>query len=138
MSELDSFANADFDGSPGAILQFMREMVELTGQGEGGDNPLLELQFDDVITITSVSIAEPQPAVCIVVYLPRDPAQPGAVPCSGLPALAHGGELLWDAGEGRYTMLYKVPINRLPDERSLFDAVLDAKDQALAWMEQAG
>lgn len=136
MFELEPLGSAEFDGSAGAILQFVREMSVLSGQGDGGDHPVLELRFDDVVTVTSVSVALPLPAVCIVVHLPCSPELPGAMPSGGLPAPANGGELLWSASEGCYMMLFKVPITRLPDERSLFDAVLDAKDHALAWLEK--
>lgn len=123
-----------FDGSPGAILSFMREMVELTGQGSAGVAPVLELQFDHVVTFTSLNTASPRPALCIVVHLPRDPAWRYASPAHQMALLSSGGELLWDAGEGRYVMLETVSIDQLPDECSLFDAVLDAKDRALEWL----
>lgn len=123
-----------FDGTPGAILSFMREMVELTGQGRAGMTPVLELQFDHVVTFTSLNAEPPRPELCIVVHLPRDAGSQYVSPLHQVVPLAAGGELLWDAGEGRYVMLETVSIDRLTDECSLFDAVLDAKDRALDWL----
>jgi hypothetical protein len=138
MSQYDTAADAEFDGSPGAVLRFMREMAGLTGEGQSGASPVLELQFDRVLTMTSLSVTPPAPALCISVHLPRDPDLPGAAPGRDALTLEDGGELLWDAGEGRYVILHRIPIAGLTDERALFDAVLDAKDRALAWLAESG
>jgi hypothetical protein len=90
----------------------MRELVELTGQGRADGPPVLELQFDDILTVTSLAAEAPQP------FRPGYP----------------GGEWLWDASEGRYIILHNIGIERLVDETGLLDAILAAKDQAAAWL----
>jgi hypothetical protein len=126
-----------FDGSAARVLRFMRELVELTGQGRADDCAVVELQFDGVLTVTSLSVEEPAPFLCIAVYLPRRESPLAAPPSLAGTTFADDSELLWDASEGRYVILHRIGIEHLVDERGLFDAILDAKDRAAAWMAQA-
>ncbi|MFS2008021.1 hypothetical protein ACEN9F_30880 [Duganella sp. CT11-25] len=111
----------------------MRELVELTGQGRTDGPPVLELQFDDILTVTSLAAEAPQPFLCVSVYLPRRALLPEAAAPLSSPGYP-GGEWLWDASEGRYIILHNIGIERLVDETGLLDAILAAKDQAAAWL----
>ncbi|MET3133318.1 hypothetical protein AAKU55_003608 [Oxalobacteraceae bacterium GrIS 1.11] len=138
MQQQATVSSDKFDGSPAHILRFMRELVELTGQGTAGDCPVLELQFDEVVTKTSLHVGQAAPFLCIAVYLPRRTLAPSVTPSLAGTIFADKSELLWDAGDGRYVILHKIGIDCLPDERSLFDAILDAKDRAVAWQASVG
>ncbi len=134
MDQADDDGQQDFDGSPQAILRFLRELVDMTGDVAAGASPVLRLQFGDVDTVTSLA-GSPQPFLCIAVHLPRRPGDVPAPPPGARPD--DDCTFLWDAGEGRYMMLRKVGIAQLPDERSVFDAILEAKDRACGWFASA-
>jgi hypothetical protein len=123
----------EFGGSAAAVLQCMRELVALTGQGRADGAPVLELQFDDILTVTSLSPKEPQPFLCVSVYLPRRALVAAAAPPLAVPGYP-GGEWLWDASEGRYIILHNIGIEQLVDETGLLDAIMTAKDKAAAWL----
>lgn len=123
----------EFGGSVAAVLRCMRELVALTGQSQGDGPPVLELQFDDVLTTTSLAAEAPHPFLCVSVHLPRRELAAAAAPPLAGPGYA-GGEWLWDASEGRYIILHNIGIEQLVDETGLLDAILTAKDRAWAWL----
>lgn len=118
--------------------QFLEEMVELTGQIDNTrSTPVLELQFGDIQTITSMSENGKTPCLSITALLPRSNETPkvmqGTNQCSAPEILAKNRDMLWDADEGRYVMVRKIPIADLPDGRSVLDTILDTFDQATDW-----
>jgi hypothetical protein len=130
----DSLADADSNAAtPAALLRLMRELVELTGQQRADGLAVLELQFEEILTVTSLSTQQPAPFLSVALYLPRRPHT--AAPALSAPPYA-GGELLWDASEGRYVILERCAVETLGDERGVFDAILDAKDRAAAWLAE--
>jgi hypothetical protein len=133
MQQHDYDPPEQFGGSTAAVLRCMRELVELTGQDRTDGPPVLELQFDDIVTLTSLAADAPQPFLCVSVYLPRRTLAPCAAPPLATPAYP-GGEWLWDASEGRYIVLHNIDIRQLADEPGLLDAILAAKDRAGAWL----
>ncbi|MFB9241738.1 hypothetical protein IV454_18865 [Massilia antarctica] len=133
MQQHDYVPPEAFGGSAAAVLRCLRELVELTGQDSAGGPPVLELRFDDIVTLTSLAADAPQPFLCVSVYLPRRalvPAAAAPLACPGYP----GGEWLWDASEGRYIILHHIGIEQLVDETDLLDTILAAKDKACAWL----
>jgi hypothetical protein len=133
MQQHDYVPPAEFGGSAAAVLRCLRELVELTGQDSAGGPPVLELQFDEIVTLTSLAADAPQPFLCVSVYLPRRALVAAAAPPLASPGYA-GGEWLWDASEGRYIVLHNIGIEQLADETALLDAILAAKDRAGAWL----
>jgi hypothetical protein len=119
-------APGTLDGSPARIKALLRELIELTGDDEGG-MPALELRFGDILTRTALH-APDENALVVTAMLP---------PCGdGGYRPPHGQhmEFLWDADEGRYIGLRLVPIGSLPDERDVLDAILATADMAAAWL----
>lgn len=120
----------------GCVMQvdgFLRELTGMVGQ-DGPDIPVLELQFGEILTKTSVQ-TNGRNYLVITAFLPkcrRSHYMPLPRPeSSGVPTGAM--EFLWHADEGRYMGVRKVPITDLPDERSVMDAILATSDQAAAW-----
>ena len=123
------------DGSLSRITALLRELIEMTGNDAGGV-PVLELQFGNILTRTTLHALD-RNALLITAILPTcSDRGPVCLPAGAYPAL-HGQdmEFLWHADDGRYIGLRMVPIGSLPDERSVMDAILEAADQASAWME---
>lgn len=114
------------DGSPARITALLRELIELTGH-DGGDVPVLELQFGDILTRTAPHALDKNVLV-ITAMLPK--CGDGEYPAPQ----ARDMEFLWDAGDGRYMGLRMVPIESLPDERSVLDAILATSDLASDWL----
>ncbi|RSZ61080.1 hypothetical protein HF313_16555 [Massilia atriviolacea] len=133
MQQHDYVPPEAFAGSAAAVLRCLRELVALTGLGSADGPPVLELQFDDIVTLTSLAADAPQPYLCVSVYLPRRALAPSAAAPLASPGYP-GGEWLWDASEGRYIILHDIGIEQLADETSLLDAILAAKDKASAWL----
>ncbi|NHZ32674.1 hypothetical protein [Massilia rubra] len=133
MQQHDYVPPEEFGGSAAAVLRCLRELVELTGQQSTGGPPVLELQFDEIVTLTSLAADAAQPFLCVSVYLPRRTLAAAAAPPLASPGYP-GGEWLWDASEGRYIILHNIGIGQLADETSLLDAIMDARDKAGAWL----
>ncbi|WP_211474769.1 hypothetical protein [Collimonas humicola] len=130
------------DGSVAGMRRFLYELVEMTAQGAASDaTPLLELQFGDVLTVTSLSTAHGAACLEVTAFLPRQ-QQAGYFPQSSLPAAAGPAagsdcEFLWHADEGRYVAVRKIALADLPDERSVMDAIMDTSDLAVMWLVAA-
>lgn len=129
---------SDQTGSPETeINRFLKELVELAGQGDYAHMPVLELQFGDVLTRTSLSLSGDVPCLSIVALLPQDDRlnylSRLTRPLVSSNASSHETELLWHADEGRYVVTCSIPTVELPDDRSVLDAILDTSDQARAW-----
>lgn len=113
-------------------LRVLTELVELAGQSNDGyAGPMLELQFDGILTRTTFIEEGDIPQLAIAAFLPHSSRRLEEVSLKP-------EKMLWDAGEGKYVMLRQVPAVQLPDERSLMDAILDTYDQAKAWLAQTG
>jgi hypothetical protein len=133
MQQHDFVPPEAFGGSAAAVLRSLRELAELSGQDSSGMPPVLELQFDDIVTVTALVADSAQPFLCVSVYLPRRALVPGAeTPPASSPYA--GAEWLWDASEGRYIILHNIGIDQLVDEPGMLDAIMDAKDRAAAWL----
>jgi hypothetical protein len=129
------------DGSAEGMHRFLQELVELTGQSIGAnDVPVLELQFGEVATMTSLSANVNAPCLSITALLPRQ-SQPEYQPLPSvtietLAPLSDEYEILWHADEGRYVVIRRIPIGELKDERSVMDAILDTSDHTTRWFAQ--
>jgi len=123
-------APGTLDGSLSRITALLRELIGLTGHEES-DVPVLELQFGDILTRTTLHVQDTN-YLLITAILPKC----GDSRHVCVPAAPHGQdiEFLWHADEGRYIGLRMVPIGSLPDERSVMDAILATSDKASAWM----
>lgn len=118
---------------------FLKEMACLVGQDIDipGTTPVLELQFGDIRTLTMLLSDSKVPALSITVFLPRQELlgysqqalSDGALGKEDVKDVAW----LWHADEGCYAMIRSIPLQQLPDERSVFDVILDTADQAEQW-----
>jgi len=117
------------DGSVESLRGFLAEMADLVGAGcDTGEGPVLALQFGVIQTVTSVWTGGDTPGLSITALLPRR-MQRGMA----LAAAPAGCEVLWDADEGRYVQIRRIPAASLPTEASVLDAILEMADQATAW-----
>lgn len=125
------------DGSIAAMSHFLEEMAGLVDAGGPSEAPILTLQFDEIVTVTSLSVTEDLPCLSITALLPRREQPISLALAQERPVAAAEGEenqVLWDAGEGRYVLARKIPIAHFADERSVLDAILDAADAAKSWL----
>lgn len=121
-------ANGTLSGSVDDLAAFLRQMIELVDQ-EVGAIPVLELQFGDIFTRTSVETGE-NGYLLVTALLPKcDKSRYASVtPAS----LRDDTEFLWHSDKGRYIVMRRIAVQDLPDERSVMDAILTASDDALA------
>ena len=125
----DSFISAGaLDGSVDAMSRFLKYMAGLVGVPGNDDVPVLTLQFGEILTATSLMVSGDLPCLSITALLPRY-----ELPGHFSAVVPEASELLWDADEGRYVLVRKIPIALLPDERSVLDAILEASDSAKSW-----
>lgn len=122
------------------MQRFLAELVEFSGQTENDYGaPVIELQFGDVMTITSLLLDVPGPSLSITTLLPCQ-EEAGFFDMSYCwnffsdTTLTMQSELLWHADKGHYVMLRQIPILDLLDERSVMDAILDASSDAANWL----
>lgn len=132
-TEQNGEQNGELNGNPSKVNAFVRELIEMTGQLDAAPD-VLELQFGDVLTRTSVQIAEFSWLVTMA-FLPKcgdSQFMPQAAMVLSLPV---GGnlELFWHADEGRYVGIRRTLVSELPDERSVMDAILATAEDAAAW-----
>ncbi|WP_143133363.1 hypothetical protein [Pseudoduganella namucuonensis] len=115
------------------LTRLLRELVELTGE-EAGPVPMLELQFGDILTRTTVQASDGNYLV-ITAMLPQCGEEGYVAQASevGSTLAAQGMEYLWHADEGRHIGVRRVPLTELTDERGVMDAILTTSDQAAAW-----
>jgi hypothetical protein len=127
-------APGTLDGSLARIAALLRELVELTGH-DGGDVPVLELQFGDILTRTALYALDKN-YLLITAILPKcgDSGLAWAPIATDPAPSGRDMEFLWHADEGRHIGLRMVPIGSLPDDRSVMDAILATSDRASAWM----
>jgi hypothetical protein len=127
-------AAGTLDGSLARITALLRELIGMTGQDEG-DVPVLELQFGDILTRTTLHALD-RNYLLVTAILPKCGDSRHVCVPSGTVPVPHGQdmEFLWHADDGRYVGLRMVPIGSLPDERSVMDAILATSDKASAWM----
>lgn len=118
--------------------QLLRELAEITAQDDSDHTaPVLELQFGDIETRTTLLNNNGMQCLSIIALLPRS----GRVnyssrlhtPLSNTVASAEDMELLWHADEGRYILLRHMPISDFADDISVLDAILDTADTSRAW-----
>jgi hypothetical protein len=130
------------DGSAASMHRLLGELVSLAGQAdESHTAPVLELQFGDLITRTSIRQRDDVDYVVVVVELPKlDNAalMTGASSASGIFQADEGdAEMLWHAEKGRHVVVRHIPVAVFPDEASVFDAIMDSADRVSAWLAAA-
>jgi hypothetical protein len=127
------------DGSAADLQRLLQELVELAGQEDDAEAaPVLELQFGDVLTKTTMSVSHGVECLSVTALLPMteylngDCRQPRVLAASG----ATEGEikLLWHADEERYVVVCTTPISELSREVSVLDTIMDTSEQARAWL----
>jgi hypothetical protein len=126
------------DGSATGMKRLLRELVELAGQLDDVQAaPVLELQFGEVLTKTTVSVSRGVQCLSISALLPKSEESTHLSGSSRLlassPASESETELLWHADEGRYVVVCNTPISELPEDISVLDTILDTSEQARAW-----
>lgn len=121
------------DGSIAQIVRFLCELIELTGQG-GQATPVLELQLGEILTRTTVLMAD-QNYLLITAYMPRCDFPYYISQSNEAISLqaADGIEYMWHADEGRHIAVRRICAADLPDERSVMDAIATTSELAAAW-----
>jgi hypothetical protein len=120
------------DGSVEGMVGFLHELVDLTDQGSNTRaEPVLELRFGDITTITSVSRRTDEESLSIQALLPpeRHDASRPMTPPDG----AGDWNVSWNGDQGGYVVTRNLPLGHFSDERSVFDAVMDTSDAAASW-----
>ena len=128
-----TIANGTLDGSVTQVIRFLRDLIELSGQ-EAQEVPVLELQLGEILTRTTVQTVDGN-YLLITAYMPKC-RRSHYVSRTNMDASSQAErdmEYLWHADEGRHIGVRKIPLTRLPDERSLMDAILTTADQAADW-----
>jgi hypothetical protein len=126
------------DGSVSCVKRLLQELVELAGQDDYIDaTPVLELQFGEVLTRTTLSVKRGIQCLSVVAELPRTEKLNYLSPPSRLldSSLVSDSEteLLWHADEGRYAVVSNTPISEIAEDVSVLDTILDTSEQARAW-----
>lgn len=125
------------DRSVAGMKRFLRDLVELAGQVDCTHAmPVLELEFGDVLTRTTVSTDEAIPCLSIIALLPRS-EQLNYQPSGVIQPAPGKAEFFWHADDGRYVVIRNIPVADLPDEPSVMDAIMDTSDEAKAWFASA-
>lgn len=120
------------------MQHFLAEIAEFGGQAGA---PLIELQFGDVATVTSLLLEAPGPSLSITAHLPRQ-EEFSFFDMSHCwiffsdTALTACSELLWHADSGHYVVIRQIPVLDLPDERSVLDAIMDTSTDAASWLSR--
>jgi hypothetical protein len=105
----------------------LQELVALADQHDDLNTaPVLELQFGDVVTRTTLAVNDGIPCLSVVAELPRT-EHIGQPPQSSRPLPAptiarQRTELLWHADAGRYVVVSTTPIAALPEETSVLSS----------------
>jgi len=140
LEEENSDADGILDGSLVGLSQFLSELVDMAGQSDAAHSaPVLELQFGNILTTTSLSTPHDNACLSITAFLPRqESTNPQLLSFhqtqdSSKNNMLGDWECLWHADEGRHVIVRKIPIAVLVDERSVMDAIADTSDQAAAW-----
>lgn len=118
--------------------RLLRELAEITAQDDNDHAaPILELQFGDISTKTTLLNNNGMQCLSIIALLPRSGrvnySSPTHTPLSDVIATAENMELLWHADEGRYILLRHMPISGFTDDISVLDAILDTADRSRSW-----
>lgn len=127
-----------FDSSVNCVKRLLKELVELAGQADEIQSaPVLELQFGEVLTKTTLSVNRGIQCLSVVAELPRTEKLNHVCPSSRpvvSPAMPDSQtELLWHADEGRYMIVSNTPVSELSEDVSVMDTILDTSEQARAW-----
>lgn len=121
------------DGSAAQLSRFLRELIAMSGQESDGV-PMLELQLGEILTRTTLPAPDGADLLISALLPPCGDAGYSAQSSEEIATQAALGiEFLWHVDAGRYIGVRKVPIAKLPDERSVLDAILTTSDQAAAW-----
>ncbi|MEN3365108.1 MAG: hypothetical protein V7606_2382 [Burkholderiales bacterium] len=123
--------------SAAGMRWLLNELVDLAGQhDELAATPVLELQFGDVVTRTTVAINDGIQCLSVVAELPLT-EHIGQPPQSSRPLptsiTQQRTELSWHADSGRYVVVSTTPVSALPEDTSVLDAILDTSEYARAW-----
>jgi hypothetical protein len=135
--------NGKLDGTAEGMKRLLEELVELAGQNDQSQSsPVLELQFGDVLTKTTLSVRRGVQCLSVRALLPRIEESHFMSRSSRLlastPASESETELRWHAGEGRYVVDCNTPISELPRDASVLDTIIDTSEQARAWFSVVG
>lgn len=126
------------DGTPGSAYQLLTDLVALAGQeNTTHTSPVLELQFGEVLTKTSLIKFDGLDYLSITAILPEQPAFE-YLSASDLQRIRSqdcgtDNELLWHADQGQYVLMRKISLTAFADDTALMDAIMDSADQASAW-----
>jgi hypothetical protein len=115
----------------------LQELVDLAGQHDDlAAAPVLELQFGDVVTRTTLAVNDGVQCLSVVAELPMT-KHIGQPPQSSRPlpssTTQQRTEVMWHAGAGRYIIVSTTPISELPKDTSVLDTILDTSEYARAW-----
>lgn len=123
------------DGSIEAMHQCLETLAELTCQDMNQNTvPVIEFQFGDIVTMTSLLRVGNRGYLSITALLPRLPddlpQSTSQLTTSTVTENTHG--ILWHADKGCYVITRKLPVSSFADERAVLDAIADTADDATA------
>lgn len=120
------------------MARLLRELVQITTQAEStSEPPMLELQFGDIVTSTTLLANDDMQCLVIIAQLPRSGHSIRSRGCqpswssSLSPPLEL--ELAWHADKGCYLALKQMAISEFTDEASVLDDILDTADRSRNW-----
>jgi hypothetical protein len=131
------------DGSAADMQRLLQELADLIGQDDDIDTaPVLELQFGDVLTKTTMSVRHGVECLSVTALLPMTENLNGKCRQSRVLATSGASEgeirLVWHEDEERYVVVCTTPISALSREVSVLDTILDTSEQARAWFSVVG
>jgi len=124
------------DGSTEAMRKCLESLAKLTCQNmDEYSAPILEFQFGEITTATSLLTSGKGEYLSITALLPRPigDALKSTAHLSMSAAIEGDRNILWHADKGCYVIVRELPVSAFLDERSVLDAIADTADEAAAW-----
>lgn len=136
LQQAPSNADGTLDGSVAQVTRFLRELIGMTGQ-EIEAVPVLELQLGEILTRTTIQTAD-RSYLLITAIMPKCRRSHYLLQASAETSLEDEEDIhyLWHADEGRHIGVRRIPIAKLPDERSVMGAILTMADETGAWFSE--
>lgn len=122
-----------------SVTQFLRELAVLAGQDDTAENPMLELQVGDVVSRTTVEMADGIEYMVVTASLPITkqsrylPARTDDACCGEV--RPRDATIAWNADTGCYVATRRIRTRDLKDDRSVMDTILLTVDEAIGWQD---
>ena len=124
-------AGAALNGSARALRAVLSELAYLTGCDAVPQAPVLQLQFDAIVTLSTVETGHGAARLLVRALLPP---LVGAGPATIMPVTAPDTACVWNAAADRVELWRRVGVSRLRDETAVLDAIAASGERAEAWL----